>query len=1376
MADQTVSFRIQVQDDGSFVLQRIAGGLENLQKSAVKAEAGFSRFGAKTIEINQGLELLRKGIEGAKKAFEFFIGSQVEAGTQMLNLSRRFNVGVEEFSKFAQTAKAFGVPVEGLGFAFRGMATAIVKAQQVGSPMSQLFQKLGLDAKQLGRELPTQQMVDILKAFARFRDDPNLVEAMRLVFQRGIFNAQQLRNILKTDRAEFEETFRFFSQKGQFITKEQAEAAETIDVALNKVQGAFSALRRAVVNADTMNAVGHALEAIAKVMSDPRTLESAQRLGEHVAKLVDSMAQFITVENFSKAIDSLTNLFRSMDEELSRVEQHGIWSLLFNTPQEMKDAAIRPFTSLFGASTVAPFPSMAAHGTTGFADLIAMSAHGGVPSFAGLVGGGTTAGDQGPSIGTQRTEAQIKALQNLRDKEQELRDKIAVLTQAMSPAQAEADKLTIEFTKLGKAAGENVDQDKLLIAQLPQLTQLQEANAAITKEQESATKKGVESMHDMYLQLQVLKGALTDNQAAAIKFANGLANADDQIKSINASEFQQVQQLTTLKKGFEDFFGAIENSVLQVMDALIAGTRNVAQAFDGLKLALIKAVGQAVLDSIKTQLVQQGSNILGGLLGPQRGGGSLLGSIVALIGGGSSQGGAGLGGAGLGASAAVGGYLAAVIGAAINTSIFANRLNDPHGFRGTSGQFGLTGSLPPAAAGLAFSAGRPGLGIATLFGGGPTIAILGEFGADPFGVFPSREDLQQSFIGQEQKKLIEKHVFGALPFGGIPVASGTGQASFGNIGAQPAAFGAVLAGFGPGGSSAFAVNIAKAAEKSALDLLDAFHALGITAEAAIQRINRVFNGGRRQVDDYAKAVQGLVEIFTQVSPTAALRITNQLLKDGVASGAEMTDVMKALGASIATLSQAFANAGGSATSFIRAVAQAGGAVITTDMIRGLFGTPNEPTALGSALTEPFFEARRALHRARRPGSPGGRTVTAGEFASIASGLGTGAAASGQAIAAAAPLLKAAADAGLKFAVELQVAAGDMQGATGTIMQDLQPFIDLAKGFKQLGQDIRSRTAFALAGPGFPGQQAAIDALTQQRIEAQAALGGLTKEATPENLDILKTFTDLRLSELEAELALARDMKSTFTDVSRAFQSIRDQVAIFRNPLPASAAIVAREQGQIAALLPTALNPNSPDEFAAIQFIQQTLPQLFQLGQSTFGPGSSQMLRLLEFIDTVAQKIGDFATQQAAAAAAKERDLQHQVHEFADAFAPLISWYEQNAQFNLQTEFTRVETLLGDGGPISQLLHAIARHFNVDISTVNPNPTHSNVPLTGPGGPSLGFPPNLPIHTGAIVLNNQVTVTAAIDPKTTGNMVAEALVTRAAPRLVSEVRRVVRGGR
>src|SRR6185503_897148 len=157
-------------------------------------------------------------------------------------------------------------------------------------------------------------------------------------------------------------------------------------------------------------------------------------------------------------------------------------------------------------------------------------------------------------------------------------------------------------------------------------------------------------------------------------------------------------------------------------------------------------------------------------------------------------------------------------------------------------------------------------------------------------------------------------------------------------------------------------------------------------------------------------------------------------------------------------------------------------------------------------------------------------------------------------------IQEAGDIGFKFAVAVKAAGGDIAGAAAEIEQRLSPFTQVVKGFEQLSRDLRSRTAFALAGSGIEGAEATIaiareretdaaerlrgiQGLEQATNPAQAALGLETLgRNAPQDLALLGEYADARLTLLENEIALQRQLRDAFDQAEGQFQGFADTVA------------------------------------------------------------------------------------------------------------------------------------------------------------------------------------------------------------------------------------------
>src|SRR5437667_7527004 len=121
----TAEFRLVFKTDGTVEVTRLAGELGKLETQAKSTGSAFSKFGADIVTLNQGLELLRKAVEGPVKLFEGFIDPIIKMGVEILNLSRRFGLSTETVSAFHVAAKVTGVDLNQLGFGLRQMSVAL---------------------------------------------------------------------------------------------------------------------------------------------------------------------------------------------------------------------------------------------------------------------------------------------------------------------------------------------------------------------------------------------------------------------------------------------------------------------------------------------------------------------------------------------------------------------------------------------------------------------------------------------------------------------------------------------------------------------------------------------------------------------------------------------------------------------------------------------------------------------------------------------------------------------------------------------------------------------------------------------------------------------------------------------------------------------------------------------------------------------------------------------------------------------------------------------------------------------------------------------------------------------------------------------------
>jgi hypothetical protein len=298
------------------------------------------------------------------------------------------------------------------------------------------------------------------------------------------------------------------------------------------------------------------------------------------------------------------------------------------------------------------------------------------------------------------------------------------------------------------------------------------------------------------------------------------------------------------------------------------------------------------------------------------------------------------------------------------------------------------------------------------------------------------------------------------------------------------------------------------------------------------------------------------------------------------------------------------------------------------------------TALTKALGElaaPFFsisrENRQDLRRARRRGDAGATLdILTEEFRSGADEFATFV--SDPAFAKG---IQALTDEFLRLQVAMALASGDTRGAADAIEQSLAPQLQLVRDAAQLSRDVRSRTAIALAGPGFAGDRVQVDELRRISEETEARfrsrygtptmtgagelvgarlIDGATR-LDPVDLETftgdLREFADARLAGLEAEIALQRQLADTLKQAARAFGDLREQADIALDNLTANdtfarqvteaqaayaaAAASAFEDTALVADLQTALSTAIATALSRIDAFDALVEQFDELGRS-----------------------------------------------------------------------------------------------------------------------------------------------------------------------------------
>ncbi len=446
---------------------------------------------------------------------------------------------------------------------------------------------------------------------------------------------------------------------------------------------------------------------------------------------------------------------------------------------------------------------------------------------------------------------------------------------------------------------------------------------------------------------------------------------------------------------------------------------------------------------------------------------------------------------------------------------------------------------------------------------------------------------------------------------------------------------------------------------------------------------------------------------------------------------------------------------------------------------------------------PDKEERRALRRARRTG---GAAAAAGTLIQqFEDNIGEFVAAVNDP--AYAKAVKTFTDGVFKMGVTVSIAASDIDGARALIEQRLGGSAQAVRDVQQLRRDVRSRTAFLVSGPGFAQAETAIGDLFDQRREAERRLQrrpgvvggrtfldslagtvGFTRDADlPKLLAEVQDFAQLRLAELEAETALAREMRDYYRDIRRSFEATREAIDVTRRGPRALQDILTKRQDEVSRLLPTALGAASEDQRNAVARINELLPEILNLGSQLFAPGSASFDALLTFADRTAEKLINSATAEEKAAAARLDAAQKNAEEFRTAILPVLGLIELRTQQALETKLADIALLLdGNTGAL-----AVLREIRDGFENLGLKKRQHGGPvvggqayLVGEDGPEV-FVPN---RGGTVLANGSATAQVSLGGihVTVARDVTEAdivdAVTRAvrakAPQLVREIQRAV----
>lgn len=723
-------------------LRRIEGSLTGvnklLDKTSRSREAvavtlpAWQRLSLAVTGVNQALSLLDRTVGRAGRALVAQFAGVANEADRLLTLSRRFDLPVEQVGRLDFVARRAGVSFEGLGHGVRLFATQLTQARAGQEQAVRLFRSLGIEGDQLST-LAARGLVPAFLAVAQRLStvsDSTKQAAIGTQLFRGAWDG--LKVVLADTNGDLDGA----AKRADAL---RAVLSEDLALAANRVKGAFFDLDAAtrgffarLAGAGLFDAVADGINSISDAIASLDD-ETVDQLATSFAQLADSLS-----DAASSNLDAVVRYIASIADGVREVNDlmrspNGI-GLLFNPI----GAPFKIAKMLFGGGGDDP-------GTPDAGPFVA----GGLRGDRGSVGdlrrfirntGATLDPDLGDLFGSEQTQAlqaYQTALQGLRDKFIEMRDALTILRGEGDKNALAGERLYAELTRLATAAKTQVDPAVRLL--VDDFVAMQDAIDSIQFDQGT---------------LQKLRDQLALMQASTEEARRAL---DLQIKLRDAAKAgatpQQLAEFANLERSIDalerfersafDIFDAIGGAADTMFDAIARGTLDLQDAFDSLKVGIVRSFVDAFKQGFAeklgfeskfkvniAQFVQNiagivtgksgGGGLFGGVFGPQGAGASLVegATPAGFVGPGAPIAG-GAGTSGLSSLAGTLGSLVTVVGSLYSiASIFQGQFESANDVRKKTGDQGAANSQ------LALSTAFTGVSAAYFAGVGASVGSV----------------------------------------------------------------------------------------------------------------------------------------------------------------------------------------------------------------------------------------------------------------------------------------------------------------------------------------------------------------------------------------------------------------------------------------------------------------------------------------------------------------------------------------------------------------------------------------------------------------------------------------------------------------------------
>ena len=674
MAEQ-VRFIITVDDNGSPSIKRFGATLRTVEGSAQRLTGGLSRAQAAIITLNQGFALLDRAASGTVRVFQALVSD----AERLTRLSRAFNLPARELGGLDLVAQQAGASLEGLARGMTRLAANVVTGlTDKTSTAARALRVLGADAKALDGA-----QGDLIATFQVVGKGLLAVESstLRAALAQRLFGLQWQESmaVLGETDGNLVEAIAHVERLGGIMNDDLRRALTDVGLAFKDVQFAVKGFVLALVGEVNLDAVAARFRRLAEEIADFTRSAKFDALLTDIHRLIDGLSVLA-------GIGKIVIGFELRGAEVALKLLHGLRQEISGNLAAQESDALQsgPLADrLLRAGRITSIERTA-----------------------------VTQGDLSAVIREQQklrheTGATVEALQGIAPAAEAgaagVNDINAALDTLSGAGEAAAQKLITQQTDFRlelsrtledlRAGGDAIDQQfRDIIRQgqdlhLPreETERLGAAFVAAAREaaqMEESIKQATErdrGLADLRQEVAFLEAGFSDAQIR-------IEETVEKLTELGASEAEVRQLATRLEdlrtasenagKGIVDVFDVLERGSSDVFEALILGTRDVADAFEGLKLSIIRSFIEAFAEGLKAKLGFEGSlkiNLVG--LVQQIGGiftQGLPGGIGGLISGesGGAAGAFGGGGGGLGQVLGIGRQVAGTAGRPLLNGLF----------------------------------------------------------------------------------------------------------------------------------------------------------------------------------------------------------------------------------------------------------------------------------------------------------------------------------------------------------------------------------------------------------------------------------------------------------------------------------------------------------------------------------------------------------------------------------------------------------------------------------------------------------------------------------------------------------------------------------